>query len=253
MTRPLIGITTTRDTKDASGTRDVLRQVYSLAIIRAGGLAVLLPNEPSSCETLTHCQGLLLTGGGDYDPIHYGQKPDGTQVAGVNADRDTTELALIRTALSLKMPILGICRGMQGLAVAGQGTLIQDIATRYPHIDATQHAQQAPRAARTHRVAIEPHTILAQLIGESSIMVNSFHHQAVDRVPAGYRMAARAEDGIIEAFEDPARPFVIGVQWHPEDLAHDQLAAQRLFAGFIRAAEVFQEPAAEHPSAARSR
>jgi len=244
MSKPLIGITLSRDEKSPAGTRDCVRQVYSIAIIEAGGLPVLLPNELSSLELLTYCHGLLLTGGGDFDPATYQAEPDGTQLSGVNQARDHIELALIKTADELQMPIFGICRGMQALSIAGNGSLIQDIA-QVQREDAVDHNQHLARGDMTHRVVIDADSIIGQLVQTNTIMVNSFHHQAIAQMPEGFRVIARSDDGIIEAIEDPHKPFAIGVQWHPEDLASFQPAAQNLFLGFVQAAARYHRPRIE--------
>ncbi len=239
MSKPLIAVSTSRDTQFIAGPRDFVRAVYVEALDQAGALAVLLPNHPTAEEALAYCHGLLLTGGGDYDPALYGHEPQGTNMASVNPQRDHTEQRLINAALSRNMPIFGICRGMQGLAVAGGGTLVQDVEEQLG-IPRERHAQKAGRTAQTHRVRLEDASALARLVGQLDIRVNSFHHQVVDTLPHGYRLAARSDDGLVEAFEDPSHPFVVGVQWHPEDLAAIDSAAQMLFQGFVEAARVYQ-------------
>jgi putative glutamine amidotransferase len=238
--KPLIAVSTSRDDTFASGSRDFARFVYVQALDRAGALAVLLPNHPSSEEVLAYCHGLLLTGGGDYDPALYGQEPQGTHMASVNPARDQAEQRLIAAALNRNMPVFGICRGMQGLAIAGGGTLVQDIEERLG-IPRHRHAQHQGRSDRTHRVHLEGDSVLARLVGVKDIEVNSFHHQSVDRLPRGYRLTARSDDGLVEAFEDPGHTFVVGVQWHPEDLAATDRSAQQLFQGFVDAARAYRE------------
>jgi len=119
------------------------------------------------------------------------------------------------------MPIFGICRGMQALTIAGEGTLVQDLIEARPD-SLLQHHQTQARMETTHAVSVNPNSHLAKVLSEPTVMVNSFHHQAVAKVPRGYNVAARADDGTIEAIEDPLAPFKIGVQWHPEDLASSQ-------------------------------
>ena len=125
MTQPLIGISMSREEKSDSPARDWVRRTYMVAIIEAGGIPVLLPNETSSWELLRHCHGLLLTGGGDFDPATFGAADQGTKMSGVSKARDTTELGLIKVAEELDMPTFGICRGLQALTVAGGGALVQ--------------------------------------------------------------------------------------------------------------------------------
>ncbi len=240
MSKPLIAVSTSRDDKFSAGARDFVRAVYVDALDRAGALAVLLPNHPTAEEALAYCHGLLLTGGGDYDPARYGQEPQGTHMASVNPARDEAEQRLIAAALNRDMPVFGICRGMQGLAIAGGGTLVQDVEDRMG-IPRHRHAQQEGRSDRTHRVRLEADSALARLVGARDLEVNSFHHQAVDQLPSGYRLSARSDDGVVEAFEDPGHSFVVGVQWHPEDLAATDRSAQQLFQGFVDAARAYQE------------
>ncbi|MHB1611968.1 MAG: gamma-glutamyl-gamma-aminobutyrate hydrolase family protein [Sulfobacillus sp.] len=240
MQKPLIGITMSREEKPPSGTRDWVRQVYMTAVITSGGIPVLLPNEPSSLDLVTHCHGLLLTGGGDFDPATYRADPQGTHINSVCAARDDTELGLINAADNLQMPIFGICRGMQALTIAGEGTLVQDLIEARPD-SLLQHHQTQARMETTHAVSVNPNSHLAKVLSEPTVMVNSFHHQAVAKVPRGYNVAARADDGTIEAIEDPLAPFKIGVQWHPEDLASSQKAAKNLFDQFVEAARQYHD------------
>jgi len=242
MQKPLIGITMSRQNDAPGGIREFSRQVYVLAIVNAGGLPVFLPNEPSSVQALSYCHGLLLTGGGDFDPVYFGQQPDGTHLDGINPARDQTELALINESDRRGLPVLGICRGMQALAIAGHGTLIQDIPQSRP--SEIQHNQTERRGQATHAVTLTPSTRLEKMVKESLLTTNSFHHQAVDQVPPGWLVSAQSADGIIEGIEDPRQPFKIGVQWHPEDLAtENQPAALRLFAAFVSAAREYQAQA----------
>ncbi|OLZ10005.1 gamma-glutamyl-gamma-aminobutyrate hydrolase family protein [Sulfobacillus thermosulfidooxidans] len=240
LTKPLIGISVSREIGSDNVPRDFLRATYLHAIQLAGGIPILLPNIPESQEALKVCHGLLLTGGGDYDPARYGQSDKGTKWDGVSTDRDETELLLIRTAYDLAMPIFGICRGIQALAVAGDGSLIQDIPTTYPD-SVLHHHQSAPRSSPTHQVTVDKSSHLASILGTEQVVVNSFHHQAVDQVPKNWVVNAHAEDGVIEGMELPQYPFGIGVQWHPEDLVDSFQEARQLFIAFVQAARQYQE------------
>lgn len=240
MAQPLIGISMSREEKSDTTTRDWLRRTYIVAIIEAGGIPVPLPNESSSTALLRKCHGLLLTGGGDFDPATFGASNLGTEMSGVSTARDTTELGLIRVADGLKMPTFGICRGIQALTVAGGGSLIQDIPSARPD-SPIHHSQEEPRPEVTHRVVLETGTRLADILRTTTVSVNSFHHQAIDRAPAGYVVTAHSDDGIIEAIEDPTALFRIGVQWHPEDLQSHQAEAKSLFTKFVEAASEYQE------------
>ncbi|PSR23527.1 MAG: peptidase C26 [Sulfobacillus acidophilus] len=229
--KPVIGVSTSRE-MSGGYPRDYVRETYLDAVCKAGGIPMLLANVDESVQLLNHCDGLLLTGGGDVDPQRFGQADQGTQWAGVSEDRDRVELLLVEEANRVHMPIFGICRGVQMLAVAFGGTLIQDIALRMPGTP-IKHSQAQPRRRVTHAVTVASESRLAQIVGASALEVNSFHHQAVDQVPSEWRTVAQAEDGVIEAIEHPGDRFLMGVQWHPEDLIGDELAARRLFENFV--------------------
>ncbi len=238
--RPLIGISVSRETGSDGVPRDFVRSTYLHAIQRAGGVPVMLANINESAETLKSCHGLLLTGGGDFDPARYGASDAGTKWDGVSPDRDSTELLLTETAYALSLPIFGICRGIQALAVAGEGSLIQDIPSRYPSSE-LHHYQDEARSQVTHPVRVEESSHLGTILGTQEVWVNSFHHQAVNTVPDGWVVTAYAEDGLIEGMERPDYPFAIGVQWHPEDLVDSRPEALQLFISFVQAARQYQE------------
>ncbi|MCL5013924.1 MAG: gamma-glutamyl-gamma-aminobutyrate hydrolase family protein [Firmicutes bacterium] len=238
--RPLIGISVSRETGSDGVPRDFVRSTYLHAIQRAGGVPVMLANINESAETLKSCHGLLLTGGGDFDPARYGASDAGTKWDGVSPDRDSTELLLTETAYALSLPIFGICRGIQALAVAGEGSLIQDIPSRYPSSE-LHHYQDEARSQVTHPVRVEESSHLGTILGTQEVWVNSFHHQAVNTVPDGWVVTAYAEDGLIEGMERPDYPFAIGVQWHPEDLVDSRPEALQLFISFVQAARQYRE------------
>ncbi len=173
--------------------------------------------------------GLCLTGGGDIDPARYGQEPAGTKMDSVIAARDSTEIAALAIADDLGLPVLAICRGMQLLNVARGGTLKQDIPGHSQTDDGT--ARNAP----THGVRISAGTRLATIIGATELRTNSMHHQAVGELAGSLVETGWAEDGIIEAVEETGTRFVVGVQWHPEELVATQEQARRLFAAFAAA------------------
>lgn len=236
--KPQIGISTSRNGA-AIYARDSLKVAYADAVVQAGGLAVPLPNLDSSIELLDHLDGLLLTGGGDFDPSLFGQADRGTDWQGYSPQRDRTELQLIARAGQLGMPMLGICRGTQALAVAFGGTLLQDIPRARPD-SIIRHGHNQPRRMSAHTVQVEPQTRLGSIVGREVLTVNSFHHQAVDRIPLDWVVAARAPDGVIEAIERAdGRFWQIGVQWHPEDLVANDAAAQALFVSFVTACRNF--------------
>lgn len=230
--RPVIGIPT-----DHNVDRQLtLPAAYAAVVAQAGGVPLLIPAlaEPElTAHWLELVDGLLLAGGADVDPNHYGEDPL-PRLGRITPERDLAELALARGALAAGLPILGICRGLQVLCVAAGGTLLQDIPSQVP--GALKHRQQAPLWYGTHDVIIEAGTRLARFLGDGPLRVNSFHHQAVDLLPPGFRAVATAPDGIIEGMEKGDGPFALGVQWHPEAMIEGQPRFMALFSGFVDAA-----------------
>lgn len=178
---------------------------------------------------LTGMAGLLLMGGTDVDPARYGSNaiPETDEP---DYARDRAELDLIEEAVSREMPILAICRGLQILNVYHGGTLIQ-------HLGSTRHAVDTEdKGAIAHEVSIEPESLLGRLAGTTRWSVNSRHHQAADKIGAGLTVVARdAEDGTVEGLERPDRPFVLAVQWHPEDQVAGSMEQRKLFRRFVEA------------------
>lgn len=233
---PLIGLTMARSD---DGLRDGISVAYLIALRQAGGIAVALPNG-TTADVLSRLDGLILTGGGDFAPERYARPNRGTKDDAICPERDQTEIELIRAAQALHMPMLGICRGIQALAVALGGTLIQDISQEMARSDIV-HYQTKGRSLATHGIHVLRPSRLFDLAGSAEIRVNSLHHQAVEFVPEGFTVVATAEDGLIEAMEGPGRDFVMGVQWHPEDLAvAGDVVSQRIFATFVTQASMFK-------------
>jgi len=231
---PLIGVTTSVVTKEPERTQ--LNASYILAVQQAGGVPVLLPSQLSAkalVELLQRVDGLVLTGGGDVDSALYGGEPHPTR-AYVSATRDALETAVIRFALGQDVPLFAICRGMQILNVALGGSLYQDIPSQLG--TDVIHSQGEARDEPCHRVRVEPGSQLAGLVGAGEIDVNSRHHQAVKNVGQGLVPVAWAPDGVVEGLEIPGR-WIVGVQWHPEDLAGWSQPAMALFAGVVEAAK----------------
>ena len=221
--KPLIGVTTSE--LRPSGMATLRRQgepphpemalgmTYLQAIERAGAVPVVLPPCVSDLESLiARLDGVCLSGGPDLDPEAYGDRDRHAELGPTEPSLDAFELALARAALERDMPVLGICRGAQALNVACGGTLHQHLPG---------HRQYEAGCRPTHEVEVLAGTRLAALIGAGGHAVNSFHHQAVDRVGRGLRVCARATDGTVEAIEGPG--FAIGVQWHAETLADGRL------------------------------
>jgi putative glutamine amidotransferase len=239
MTRPpIIGVTTSITTRAAASRpeRAYLNSAYILAVQKAGGVPLLLPpqlDDAALGALLARLDGVVLTGGGDVDPARFGE-PAHPTVSEVSPARDALEVALVEVALDRDLPLLAICRGLQVLNVALGGSLFQDVATE----PGTQvaHSQRAPRSLPTHGVKIDSGSRLAGVLGADTLGVNSLHHQAIKALGRGLRPVAVAEDGIIEGAEvEDQRRFVLGVQWHPEELVADSEPARRLFRALVDA------------------
>lgn len=222
MKRPLIGVTSATCAFDphSSQPQDRLNQSYTRALWQAGAFPVILPNLPEDAgtitQTLARLDGLLLSGGWDISPARYGESPLNETVK-VDEARDQAEFALIHAALERDMPILAICRGIQAINVALGGSLYQDIPSQIE--TRLQHQQTEPRHVPTHTIAVEPGSRLAKIVGATRMETNSMHHQSVREIGEGLRVTARAEDGVIEAMENPEKPFLVAVQFHPEEIA----------------------------------
>ena len=191
-----------------------LSEGYYKSIQRAGGVPVIIPplsDTDSIINTLEHIDGLLLSGGGDYNPLFTGEDPS-PKLGGINNERDLPELLITQLAYNRQIPMLGICRGIQTLAIALGGKVKQDISD----ICKVKHSQDADRSEPTHSVAIEEDSILYTLYNNKTIYVNSFHHQAVEDAGKRFRVVGRSADGIIEAIESSEFKSIMGVQWHPE-------------------------------------
>ena len=213
--QPVIGITANFVEGDAA-----LRDRYYESVVAAGGTPVIIPpvnDKNVLINTLNRLDGLLLSGGADYNPLWGGDEPS-PKLHGINAARDLPELLITQLAFNRQIPILGICRGMQTLAMALGGKVAQDISD-YEGLSkdvSIRHSQDAARQELTHSIAIEEDSTLFQLFGEPKIYVNSFHHQAVSDPGQRFRVVARAADGVIEGMESTEHKPVMGVQWHPE-------------------------------------
>ena len=213
---------------------------YRQAILHVGGEPrVLDPSMPIE-QALAGIDGLMLTGGDDVAPSRYGEEAHPTVVE-AEAGRDEFEIGLINSARARQLPILAICRGVQMLNVACGGTLIQDIPSQLT--GALAHSLPVPpnlAYSLAHEVWVEKDSLLSKLMRErladDTCEVNSRHHQAVKDVARGFRVSATAPDGVIEAIEDPAAAFCLGVQWHPENFFRTG-EFRSLFEGFLEAAQ----------------
>ncbi|HET7417047.1 MAG TPA: gamma-glutamyl-gamma-aminobutyrate hydrolase family protein [Solirubrobacterales bacterium] len=247
--RPLIGVTTS-EVRAAERVHQIpegeprvremaLGLTYMRAVEAAGGLPLVIPpmDEEAIEPLLDRLDGICLSGGPDLDPQHYGAEPH-SELGPTEPDLDRFELAVARSADARGMPILAICRGTQALNVVRGGVLHQHL----PELSADiPHRQQTPGTEPSHPVRITRGSRLAAALGyereldvADELDVNSFHHQAIDRLGEGLEVTARAPDGTIEAVEDPQREFVIGVQWHAETLVHRPYEAT-LFRRFVEA------------------
>src|SRR5256714_9265027 len=231
--KPVVGITTYL-TPARGGVWEMAAALipyeYVRAVEEAGGRALLVPpSEDGVEETLDAVDGLVFSGGSDLDPELYGQEAH-PQTDGVVAERDRAELKLLEAALARDMPVLAICRGSQVLNVARGGDLVQHL----PDVVGDEKHKHTPGVFADHDVDLEPGTRLATLLGEGA-PVKSHHHQGFGRLGEGLRVAARAEDGTIEALEDPQRRFALGVLWHPE--AGEDFA---LFVELVRQAAAYR-------------
>lgn len=218
--------------------RSAIGQQYIDAVVAAGGAPVGIPlglEQEGLDAVYGIIDGLLLPGGDDVGPERYGHERH-DMLGLVDDERDELEIALAQRALRDGLPILGICRGIQVLAVAAGGTLYQDLPTQYAS-GLLHDVREFGRDHLCHALRIEPRSRLAAAIGCSTSDVNSFHHQAVWDVPAGFVVSARSEDGVIEAIEAVDRPFVVGVQCHPEGIwATTAPHFAGLFSAFVEAA-----------------
>lgn len=198
-----------------------LGEGYYKSVLRAGGVPVILPplnDTDAIINTLDRLDGLLLSGGADFNPLYANEEPS-PRLGGINAERDLPELLITRLAYNRQIPMLGICRGIQTLAMALGGKVRQDIADEAK----VRHSQNADRSEPTHSVTVEEDSTLFNIYKAKQLFVNSFHHQAVSDPGERFRITARSTDGIIEAIESREFKSIMGVQWHPECLTDDGL------------------------------
>lgn len=235
---PVIGVTTSIN-EDESVLQ--MNRSYIAALMQAGAAPLLLPpaeDEAVISRYVGMIDGLLLSGGGDVDPSCYGETQR-WECGDISPVRDSFELRLCKAFMqSGSKPLLGICRGMQVMNTALDGTLYQDLASDFPAATIAHRQKQRPLYT-SHIVTVDTSSHLSRIIGCEQLRVNSHHHQAVKQLAEALRAVATAPDGVIEAVEMPGHPFCIGVQWHPERLC-DQKNGDghyRLFTAFVQACQ----------------
>ena len=236
--KPVIAITGNYDDQTCK-----LAEGYYKSVQRAGGVPVIVPpltDTDAIINTLDHVDGLLLSGGGDFNPLLVGEEPS-PRLGSINSERDIPELLITQLAYNRQIPILGICRGIQTLAVALGGKVAQDISD----IAKVKHSQDAHRSEPTHSIIVEKDSTLYNIYNsDAQQYVNSFHHQAVSDPGPRFRVTAKAPDGIIEAIESREFKSIIGVQWHPECLGGDD--GMPLFMWLVRQAAHYREACDMH-------
>lgn len=230
--KPMIGI---MPQYYPNNTRYSIDTGFSEGILEAGGIPLMLPattDEAILRQCLAQCDGIIFAGGCDIDPSCYEEE----RIPECNASsllRDESEMLMMKLALEADIPILGICRGSQMINVVMGGTLYQDIPSQLN--TSVVHKQAISGGKPTHSVSILPDTPLAQLLGKTELMVNSYHHQCIKDAAPGMQIMAKAQDGVIEAFCFPEKRFLWGVQWHPEmSLAYDEESG-KIFEMFLHA------------------
>jgi microsomal dipeptidase-like Zn-dependent dipeptidase/gamma-glutamyl-gamma-aminobutyrate hydrolase PuuD len=235
--KPVVGITGNYGEQSCK-----LGEAYYKQVLRAGGTPIIIPplaDEAAILTTLQHIDALLLSGGADINPLYMGEEPL-PQLHGINSERDLPELLITRLAFNRQIPMLGVCRGVQTLAVALGGTVRQDIGNT-PNL--LKHSQDAERSEPTHTVSLQPDSMLFSLYKEERMAVNSFHHQAVGQPGPHLRVVATAPDGVVEAVESCEEKPIMGVQWHPECLADDGLP---LFCWLVEQGRRFRQASMLH-------
>jgi putative glutamine amidotransferase len=231
MTKPVIGITTYLEPAKWGAWElpaALIPWNYVNKLQQCGASVVLLPPDPDCHDAIARIDGLVMVGGADVDPARYGAQPEsGTDAP--RESRDASELGLYLAALEKGIPVLGICRGLQIMAIAHGGSLHQHL----PDVVGNTLHRDAPGTFNCHGATFTPNSLIANLVGATEIKVNSSHHQAVNS-PGDLTVTGLASDGTIEVCEVTSAKFVLGVQWHPE-FSDDEATSENLFRGFIAA------------------
>ena len=212
---PIIGISGTH----ATGGATQANSTYIESVLRAGGVPVVLPindNPDVLKKMVASIDALIMTGGEDVDPLKWFNEEAIPGQGEIDPERDAFDIALIKLALERGIPLLGTCRGHQLINVACGGTLYQDLPSQLRSANLLKHRQQAPSWYGTHQVELEKGSILAKILGKTTIVTNTFHHQAVKDVAPGFVVTGRTSDGVIESMEMKGNPRVLSVQFHPE-------------------------------------
>ena len=236
--RPMIGLTGNCADIDIT-----IRNYYHKQIVAAGGIPVIIPpvaDKDVIINTLERLDAIILTGGADYNPLWAGEEPS-AKLHHINAQRDLPELLITRLAYNRNIPMLGICRGIQTLAMALDGKVIQDISETIPNT--IKHSQDADTCEPTHSVSVAEGSMLHDVYGKDKLYVNSFHHQAVGDCGPKFIVTAKANDGVVETIESSEYRKIMGVQWHPECMGDD---GQPLFKWLVDAAAEHNKAKAIH-------
>lgn len=232
--RPIIGITTFLENKPKR-LYDSVSHNYIKSIYLASGIPILIPliqDEYTVKSYLNSVDGLILSGGEDVGPLIYGENP--TQyVHSICEERDKFEIKLFKEAFKLNMPVLGICRGIQLMNVALGGTLYQDINSQIEN-SLGHYPKDTPVNTLYHQIKINKESKLFDIFDKTNIIVNSFHHQSINQIGNGLKETAWSEDGVVESIEHIYKRFIVGVQWHPEDLSLKYPEFLKLFTALVQ-------------------
>jgi putative glutamine amidotransferase len=235
---PVIGLTTSDTLNSAGNPYAMVSTHYIRAVLQAGGTPVLIPNQLPEADWLTlfeRLDGILFTGGGDIATEIFGGV-DHPRVSGIEPERDSLELPMLRRAAESGKPFLGICRGLQVTNVALGGTLYTHISDQHPGAQRHDWYPDIPRDYHAHPVRVEEGSRIAEIFGQPLLEVNSLHHQGIRDLAPALKAVGFAPDGLIEAVELPNHRFGFAVQWHPEWLT-DQEPMRRLFKAFVDASK----------------
>lgn len=238
--KPIIGIlsnVTMPDDNDGSAVeKTFVNSSYINAIIRSGGVPIIIPvntDENNIKEQVKLCDGILITGGIDINPLLYKEEPS-KEMGSFNPDIDEFDMIAINLAMKNETPILGICRGIQVINVALGGTLYQDLSLKEGCY--IKHMQESKKYVGTHSIKIVENSILHDILGTDTI-VNSYHHQCIKEVGKNLEPIAYSKDGIIEAIQMKDKKFVVGVEWHPELMIDYDEKMLNIFKKFINACD----------------